>query len=74
MPGTSGAPRLVVAHGGEGIGAPGGNVQVIVQDGAVNADRIAVIADGVVQSRTRKMTRGRSRPLPSRGGGSYGTF
>lgn len=68
VPGPIGAPRTIVAHGGERVGK-GGGVQVVVHDGAVNSDRIEVIADGVVQKRARSTARNASRPLPSRGGG-----
>jgi hypothetical protein len=72
IPGALGSPKAAVVHGGEEVLTAGQrkpSIQVIVQDGAVNTNRIAVIADGVVQKRTRKMSRGPSRPLPSQGGG-----
>lgn len=73
IPGPVGAPVSAILHGGEEVLRPdqrgGHNVQVIVKDGAVNKDRIEVIANGVVQKHSRKASRGASRPLPSRGGG-----
>jgi hypothetical protein len=42
---------------------------VIVEDGAVDAARIRVIAGAEAQAATRRQARGAARGLPSRGGG-----
>lgn len=71
VPGPVGAERLALVKGGEVI-SPGGSpskLEVHVLDGAVDPNKIAVIADGVVQQHTRQAGRAFNTPLPSRGGG-----
>jgi hypothetical protein len=64
-----------IVHGGEeylGVGESASTppqIQVIVQDGAVNSDRIKVIANGEIQRTTRTVAKRAGRGLPSRGGG-----
>lgn len=67
VPGPPGAPRLVVAHGGEGIGAPGG-AQVHMHF-ANGMEWLKNYVRAEIKQETRNMTRGPSRPIPSRGGG-----
>ena len=78
VPGPPGAPQIIVAHGGEeylGAGASARqpvHVTVVVQDGAVDRNKIQVIATDVVNNVTRSNVRAASRGLPSRGGGLIG--
>jgi TP901 family phage tail tape measure protein len=73
VPGRVGEPRTIIAHGGERVlsvdelasgGFGGGVIQVIVQDGAVNKDKIKVIARGEVQDGLRREARRPGRGLP----------
>lgn len=58
VPGPTGAPRMIIAHGGEPVGmSQPVQVQVIVHDGAVDTDKIEVIATNAAV----KVTRGQSR-------------
>ncbi|HTE59540.1 MAG TPA: hypothetical protein VK631_04270, partial [Solirubrobacteraceae bacterium] len=79
VPGPVGAPRTIVAHGGEGVFTPdqmaaGGQPSfvVIVQDGAVREDKIKVIAGREAERITRQQARAGARGLPGRGGGGLG--
>ncbi len=53
VPGMAGEARTIIAHGGESVvpagGGQGHTFHVIVQDGAVDAKRIQVIANGEAQ-------------------------
>lgn len=75
VPGALGEPRTIIAHGGEEISQAGSRAgqghtfHVIVQDGAVDANRIKVIANGEAQKVTRKIARAAGVGLPGRGGG-----
>jgi 3D (Asp-Asp-Asp) domain-containing protein len=67
VPGPPGAPRTVIAHGGETVGQP--VVTVIVEDGAVDPNKIRVIAGGAAQEVVRRASRDGGRVLPGAGGG-----
>jgi hypothetical protein len=72
VPGPVGAARTVIAHAGESISGGSGEpaeVKIVVQDGAVDPNKIAVIARGVSAQITREMGRNVYRGLPGRGGG-----
>jgi hypothetical protein len=73
VPGPVGMASTVIAHGGEVISPPGGGGphvwHVIVQDGAVDKNKIRVIAADEVQKGTRTMARDGTRGLPGAGGG-----
>lgn len=76
VPGPRGAARTVIAHGGETINPVGGSdspivVQIIVEDGAVDAGKIRAIADQAVDVRVRRGGRAAGRRMP---GGPGGTF
>jgi hypothetical protein len=78
VPGPVGAARMVEAHGGETISPPGSGGgstahYVIVEDGAVDPNKIRVIAGDEYEKRGRKTARRVSRGLPSRGGGAITT-
>jgi hypothetical protein len=71
VPGPSGQPMMVVAHGGEAIGQPaataGVNVRVIMED---NRTRVFVNdVEQMVEAATRRAATGASRSLP---GSRYG--
>lgn len=66
VPGPVGAPALAVVHGGEAIGQPG-NVLVIVEDGAVDARKIRVIAGEEAERFNRRGGRAVGR-TPGRAG------
>ena len=80
VPGVTGAPIPAVVHAGEGVftqdqmAAMGGGqmITVIVQDGAVDPNKIRVIAGNETRSIIRREARIGSRGLPSRGGGLVG--
>lgn len=70
VPGPKGAPRTIIAHGGETVGAPI-VVHVHVHDGAVDPNKIEVIAQNAAMKVTRRQSRSGSNAsmLPgSRGG------
>jgi hypothetical protein len=73
IPGPVGAERLALVQAGERVKKIGERdapqIQVIVKDGAVDPNKIEVIAGGVVQRAMRTPARRASRPLPSGGGG-----
>lgn len=54
VPGPPGAPRNVIAHGGERIGNDGGSVVLIVEDGAVDVRKIRQIAGDEAEVRIVK--------------------
>jgi hypothetical protein len=79
VPGSANAPRVIEAHAGEGVftrdqmAAMGtGQVVVVVQDGAVDANRIKVLAGTEAERVMRTSSRRASRGLPSAGGGLRG--
>ena len=66
VPGPIGAPRVIVAHGGERVSNGDANVELNFGPGMAWLERyIEVKVDGV----TRKQARGGRTPLPGRGGG-----
>lgn len=73
VPGPVGAARTAIVHGGEVINPVGGTGptihHIIVQDGAVDPNKIRVIAAGEVQAQGRNAARVVRRKLPGRGGG-----
>jgi hypothetical protein len=65
VPGPVGAARTIIAHGGEYVSSTGGvQVQVIVHDGAVDPNKIEVIATNAAVQVTRNQARLGSRGLP----------
>ncbi len=66
VPGPPGAPRLVIAHGGEGIGNLNTKVDLHFANGM---EWLKGFVRAEIKQETRNMTRGPSRPIPSRGGG-----
>jgi len=77
VPGPVDSPRVIQAHGGEGvftqdqmaaIGA--GAIAIIVQDGAVREDKIKVVAGKEAERVMRRASIGADRRLPGRGGGT----
>jgi hypothetical protein len=71
VPGPMGAPRMILAHGGETVTPASGTPPfvVLVEDGAVDGRRIRVIAGDEAENRLRRASRSGGRPLPGRGGG-----
>jgi TP901 family phage tail tape measure protein len=70
VPGPVGAPRTVIAHGGEAIGQPGDvNVHLHIAPGMEWLRRFVRVE---VEQGTRRQARGAVRPLPGRGGGGLG--
>ncbi|MGC2374250.1 MAG: hypothetical protein WA484_10285 [Solirubrobacteraceae bacterium] len=75
VPGPLGQERTALVLAGERISPAGSgdtSVRVIVHDGAVDPNKIEVIAERAVKKSTRSMARSAGRPLPSRGGGMLG--
>lgn len=74
VPGPVGAPRMILAHGGETVTPPGGgepiklDVTVIAHDGAVDTSKIEVIARQVTRDETRQQATRAARPAPGRAG------
>jgi hypothetical protein len=64
VPGPMGAPRTIIAHGGESVGPGQITVQVVVQDGAVDPNKIHAIATGAAVKVSRDTTRLPRRRLP----------
>jgi TP901 family phage tail tape measure protein len=62
VPGSG--PKLATVHGGEHIGQPS-PIVILVQDGAVNADRIRAISGRQAEQMARRAGRGR---IPGRAG------
>jgi len=62
VPGPVGAPRTIVAHGGEAIGQTGDSapthVTVVVEDGAVDSDKIRVEVTNTLEDVVRKARSG----------------
>lgn len=73
VPGPVGAARTAIVHGGEVVTPVGGGApvvhHVIVEDGAVDPNKIRVIAHAEVQKQGRADARVVRRKLPGRGGG-----
>ena len=75
IPGPTGAPRMILGHGGEVVvpnGARGGQivVQLIVEEGAgVDMNKVRVVAEQAVHVVTREVSRNAARGLAGNGGG-----
>lgn len=83
VPGRRGEPKVAITHAGEGVftpdqmaamgvalpsDAPSHHIQVVVEDGAVDKNKIRVEAAKVINKRDRSTARGVSRRIPSRAG------
>lgn len=70
VPGAVGEPRTIIAHGGEEVGDGSGKlIKVIIEDGAVDSNKIRVIAGDAAVQVINKTSRS-VRPLA---GSRYGT-
>lgn len=78
VPGPAGAPRTIIAHGGEEfMGLGGGSssapvIYVIVEDAAIDSSKIKVVADEAFDVRMSKGGRGAGRRMPGGSGGNFG--
>jgi hypothetical protein len=71
VPGPLGTPRTIIAHGGERVSQTGEiQVQVVILDGAVDPDKIQVVATNAAVQVVRSQARSGSRVLPGAGGGA----
>lgn len=76
VPGPPGAARTVIAHGGEtitpaGASSSGTVVYVIIEDGAVDPDKIRIVAEDAVDVRLQRGGRSAGRGMPGGAGGRF---
>lgn len=72
VPGPVGAPRRAIIHGGERVvpadESAGSQVTIVIEDGAVDASKIRVIAEDAVDVKMRRGGRRAGRRQPGRPG------